>query len=176
MHLPYHAGGRAMRWAGLKHDSNLVRGVGAEWLLPQCNRVVDALFAFFLKTPLRLSHRRRKNDQQHIAVVRLAQSVLQCAQAFRGRFERRIEIGETLERVPEPFTSDAKIVKPLLVATLETGRERFDLTPASVHHALHDIVEFAYAAKVDAFRLHSCGFTVVRKGSSCAAAACGPGE
>ncbi len=73
-----------MRCCGLKHDSNLVRSVGAEWLLPQCNRAVDAPFALVLKTSLRFPHRRRKDGQQYVAIVRFAERVLQRCEPLRG--------------------------------------------------------------------------------------------
>jgi hypothetical protein len=77
------------------------------------------LFALLEKPPMRLSHHRRKYGQQDVAVVRLAERILQRSKAFGGRFERRVEVCESLERIPKPFAGDAKVVKSLFVAKLE---------------------------------------------------------
>ena len=131
-----------------------MRAIRADGLLPQSGRAIDAFFALLKKSSVRLSHSRRKYGQQDVAVVRLAERILQRFKAIRRRFERRVQDREALERVPETFTGDAKIVKSLLVATLEAGGERFDLALTRLHHALHDAVEVATAVQVDSFRFH----------------------
>ncbi len=85
MPLPYHPARPRHAIQPIKARFKFRENRGAEWLLPQCNRAVDALFAFLLKTSLGLPHRRRKNGEQYVAIVRLAERVLQCFKPFARR-------------------------------------------------------------------------------------------
>lgn len=87
-------------------------------LSPEPNGPVDVRFAFVAKAPLGLRHRRRKHREQHVAVVRFAQRVLQERESLRGCLQWRLAIFKTLERVAQTLARDAKVVQASLIAML----------------------------------------------------------
>ncbi len=102
---------------------------------PQRDGPVDARLALAAKTVLGLHHRNRQNGEKHVAIVRLAQGVLQQREGLRHRFERWFEILKTFERIPKPFAGNAKIVQPRLIAPLQAAGEPANLAHARLQHA-----------------------------------------
>jgi hypothetical protein len=101
---------------------------------PEHARPLDVRLTFVAKAALSLWHRRRKDREQHIAIVRFAERVLQERKAFRDRLERRLAILEALERVAQTLARDAKVVQAVLIAVLETGCEVPYFTRAGFQH------------------------------------------
>lgn len=105
-------------------------------VLPERDGAIDVGLSLVLQAEMRLLHRRRKNREQHVAIVYAAERVLELRKALGRRLQPRLEHFESFQGVAQPLTSDAKVVEPLLVATIESAGQRARLVQARIEDAL----------------------------------------
>lgn len=125
------------------------------YLFPEFGSSVDAGFAFGDDPLLGLGHLRRQNRQQHVAIVGLAERVLQEREKFRRFMKFGLEAFETFQRVAKPLARDAKIVQPLLIAPFEAAGEPAHFSEARLQYPRNERAGVRDAVEIDAVGLHA---------------------